>query len=120
MELTDVKHRHIKMTRRLEEVIQVLLSTESLQFTRLLVLYDANPLVDRNSIVQRCGRCLHLDGTVGNNFWDFPATCLGPVDAQHVVGHMPSENQSIILVRLDLTDIDLIYLNVGGLQYDHE
>ena len=120
MKLIDIEHWHIKVTGRFLEAQKFFLSTESLQFASLLVLYDADSLVDRDSIVQSCSRSLHLDRAVRNDFWNIPTIFFGPINSEHVVCHVSTKDKPIILIRLDLADIDLIYLYIRGLQLMRE
>ena len=76
--------------------------------------------MDRDSIVQSCRRRLHLDRTIRNDFWDIPVTFLGPVNAEHMVRHSSTKDQLLVLIRLGLTDFNLIYRDVSGLNLNHK
>ncbi len=93
----------------------MLICPESLQLICFGILDDADSLMNRDTIVKSRGRCLHLNGAVGDNLWLLPATFFFPVNAQHMVCEGASENELRTVHRLDLAHIDFLDLNVGSL-----
>ncbi len=91
------------------------ISPESLQLICFGILDDADSLVNRDTIVKGCGRCLHLNGAIGDNLRLLPAGFFLPVNAEHMVSKGASEHELRIVHRLDLAHINFFDLNVGSL-----
>ena len=54
--------------------------------------------------MERCRRCLHLDGAVRHNLGLGPATLQAPVDGEHVVGEDFPERDVLEGIGFDLAD----------------
>ena len=83
----------------------MLLCTESLQFTRIGVLDNIDALVNTDAVVQCRRGGLHLDRAVRDDFWSLPATCFGPVNAEHVIREKTPKHELFSGHRLDLAHI---------------
>ena len=106
MELLTVKQGHVEMLTWIVESFKMFLSTESLHLARLAILNHTDSFVDRDTIVEGCGWCLHLNGTVWYDLRRFPASVFGPVDAQHVVGEKASKHQFFSALRFYLANVN--------------
>ena len=105
VKLLRVKERHVKVRTRVIEVIQVLISSESLQFSRLGILDNVDALMNADAIVQSCRGRLHLNWAVRQDLWSLPATFFSPIDAEHVIGEETPKYELISCHGLDLADI---------------
>ena len=95
------------------ESIQVVLHTEALHLTCLLVFYHVESLVAGNPIVQGSRRGLHLDRSIRNDLRSTPAVFSVPVAREHVVCEDLTEGHSMKSSRLHLLDVNLLNLKVS-------
>lgn len=116
VKLVHVEQGHVEVSGRVVKGLEMLLGTESLHLASLVVFQDADSLVNGDTIVKSGGRCLHPDGSIGDDLWLSPAFLFGPVDAEHVVGENSAEHQLVSTCGLDLANVNLVDLNVCGLE----
>jgi len=95
------------------ESLQVVVHSEALQLTCLLVFYHVESLVTSNPVVEGSRRGLNLDGAIRKDLRSTPAVFSVPVAHEHVVSEDLAEGLSFKSSRLDLLDVNLLNLKVS-------
>jgi len=90
-QLVSIESGHHQVLTTLYEIVDVHLGPERLQLACVTVLDNVETLVGRQTIVQRGGGCLQLDGAVGHDLGFSPAVLQVPVYGEHMIGEDFSE-----------------------------
>ena len=108
-ELICAKTWHIQVFSRLKEAIEVLLSSECLQWSFSWVLNNAYAFMDRNSVMKHSGRSLELDFSVWDDLWLVPPGFFRVIDRKHVVCKSFTEDVVFFDLWLDFAHIPGFY-----------
>jgi len=87
---------------RVQELVQVLISSEGLRFTRFLVLHDVKPLVARNTVMERSGCDGKLNWSIRDNLRLLPPIRIIPINRKHMVCIILSKNVIFGICGLNL------------------
>ena len=79
---------------------------ESLYFAAFLILNNRDALMDRYAIMECSGSSRHLDWSVWDDLWCFPAFFFSPVDREHVVSEDAAKLKVVLGDRLDLANVN--------------
>lgn len=90
--------------------------SESLHLSAVLVLDNANALVNRDTVVEGRSGCLNLNGAVGHNFGSLPPTSIIPVNLDHMVCEVLSKSEGPWGDRLNFSDFYRLDLQVDSLE----
>ena len=97
------------------EVGHVAIGSESLGVSIVFVFDDVESLVARNSVVQACGRNIHLQRPVRHDLWLLPTFLRRPVYRQHMICELLAEGQ-LVLEGFDQFKLSLLDFDVGCLE----
>lgn len=111
-QLFRVKAGHVEMQSRFEQVPHVIFNPEPLQLASLPALNHREGLVDGDTVVERRGRRLNSQRTMGYYLGRVPPILFIPVDSEHVVGEVLSVLK-LTLAWLDLAHVDLAHTEVS-------
>lgn len=110
-ELGGIKARHIQVRSRILQVSHVIVNAEPLQLTRLTAFDNREGLVNGDAVVERSGRRLNSDRSVGQYLRRVPAVLLIPIDAEHVICEVLTILE-LSFTGFHLLDIDWVNLQV--------
>ena len=85
--------------------LKMVVGAESLYFAAFLILNHADTFMDRYAIMESSGSSRHLNWTVWNDLWCFPAFFFSPVDREHVISENAAEFKVVLGDRLDLANV---------------
>ena len=110
-ELFGIKARHIQVRSRILQMSHVIVNAEPLQLTRLTAFDNREGLVNGDAVVERSGRRLNSDRSVGQYLRRVPAVLLIPIDAEHVICEVLTILE-LSFTGFHLLDIDWVNLQV--------
>jgi len=111
-----IKGGHVKMNRGLNELFQMIVRSERLELTSILILDHVDALMARDTVVQCSGRSCQLQRSIGNDLRITPATIDIPINGEHVVGESLSENEFSVSLWLQFLNLSLLDLNISSFE----